>query len=599
MSNFLRLIGGAAKEVTKRKDENRKFENDMMLTNAKLTAAEQIKNASSVEKTIITAPDGKQIVLETQSDRSKQPLAFANEITSQLAFKLDEAGYDPNIDLPWLQNDPTINYVGKVIAQEAMGKRVTSDKGLITTEFTAGSFLPDGDNRFSSYKAEIEGSYLSGDNNIDPTIAKGYRPGPDYAGTTLDGEEAPFTSEATPEYIESGIRLEDITKSFKESGAVLNTPNTKRFSDAFFNVEGEEGKLFSLDYTGDIPEFISIVSSAFSTEWVKSKTSQSKNSKYSEETAQRLNAVKANSLANKNVDAAADEIEKIIYGYVDSKSVTHTGIGATGKVVDIGLILNAFSDPVEGVGPQLKNIWSSITTTNNETLAITKNSTQRMDNGEYFLKLKAEELGLTVEEALKSDEFKFTDKKYTYKGVALNITTALADQDKRVGELNSNGDVITQAYRLQAIQIGLAFQMAIALQGYQGGKAVSDADFDRAWQAITGSKRGSFWGQFTTTSADRATLGAAREQIVTNEINNEGYMHAPRGTREDSQSLFYAMFKQRAKEQSLSVAQLGVDTLFKNKNFIITYKAAAEGFVFDSSIEDQIINATALGGGGN
>ena len=59
------------------------------------------------------------------------------------------------------------------------------------------------------------------------------------------------------------------------------------------------------------------------------------------------------------------------------------------------------------------------------------------------------------------------------------------------------------------------------------------------------------------------------------------------------------MFKQRAKEQSLSVAQLGVDTLFKNKNFIITYKAAAEGFVFDSSIEDQIINATALGGGGN
>ena len=44
--------------------------------------------------------------------------------------------------------------------------------------------------------------------------------------------------------------------------------------------------------------------------------------------------------------------------------------------------------------------------------------------------------------------------------------------------------------RIQALQIHLAFQVAIASQGYAGGKAVSDADFDRAWSLVGGGGNG-------------------------------------------------------------------------------------------------------------
>jgi len=46
--------------------------------------------------------------------------------------------------------------------------------------------------------------------------------------------------------------------------------------------------------------------------------------------------------------------------------------------------------------------------------------------------------------------------------------------------------------RIQALQIHLAFQVAIASQGYEGGKAVSDADFDRAWSLVGGGQKGLF-----------------------------------------------------------------------------------------------------------
>lgn len=46
--------------------------------------------------------------------------------------------------------------------------------------------------------------------------------------------------------------------------------------------------------------------------------------------------------------------------------------------------------------------------------------------------------------------------------------------------------------RIQALQIHLAFQVAIASQGYEGGKAVSDADFDRAWSLVGGGEKGLF-----------------------------------------------------------------------------------------------------------
>jgi hypothetical protein len=46
--------------------------------------------------------------------------------------------------------------------------------------------------------------------------------------------------------------------------------------------------------------------------------------------------------------------------------------------------------------------------------------------------------------------------------------------------------------RVKALQIHLAFQVAIAEQGFEGGKAVSDADFQRAWDEIGAGGSGIF-----------------------------------------------------------------------------------------------------------
>ena len=46
-----------------------------------------------------------------------------------------------------------------------------------------------------------------------------------------------------------------------------------------------------------------------------------------------------------------------------------------------------------------------------------------------------------------------------------------------------------QTAAIASLQIALAFTIAIANQGYEGGKAVSDADFIRAFQQITGEDR--------------------------------------------------------------------------------------------------------------
>ena len=72
-----------------------------------------------------------------------------------------------------------------------------------------------------------------------------------------------------------------------------------------------------------------------------------------------------------------------------------------------------------------------------------------------------------------------------------------------------------QTAALESLQIALAFTIAIANQNYEGGKAVSDADFDRAWQLLSGgTARGNFLS-FTTREASVQSL-----KIVTIFLNN-------------------------------------------------------------------------------
>ena len=580
--SFFRFIKGASDRALKIKDDERKFQLAKKLEEDKLRVADRISKLGSVNQTIIEGPNGQQVVIETTSDKAKQPKAFAMEVFSQLPTALNNAGVEG--DASWLMNHPVIQYAGSVASESQAGETATTEGGTVQTQFGLGSFIPN-DPRLKEVRTSFENTYFTKNVSPDLMVVKGYKAGPDHVNTNLSGEEVGnenFVSKAEPKYAPSGIALDKVTQSFKLEGKTLNAPNVRKFNNLFFNTNNDETRLnYSLE---DIPEFVSIVEQAYDSEWIKTDTGQYRNSNYKEENEAELIKVRDNSLANQNVDQFADEIEKIIYGYTTSDGKVFQGIRATGGVVDIGLLLNAFTDPVEGVLPQLKGVWNSMTSMNDDYLESTRNNTLLQD-GTYFLEEKARKLGVSKEEAMNSDEFKFTDKTYTYNGVTMKISTALADKDKQVGDKASNGEIITEAYRLQAIQIGLAFQMAIALQGYQGGKAVSDADFDRAWQAITGARRGSFWGNFTSLQADRATLRAARQQIVTNEIGNQGYIHASRGKRGSMKNLMLEMYKRRAQDLGVAVSELGVDTLFANKNFTINYDSLPTDFNFNNNVK--------------
>ena len=70
------------------------------------------------------------------------------------------------------------------------------------------------------------------------------------------------------------------------------------------------------------------------------------------------------------------------------------------------------------------------------------------------------------------------NRKYTLGDVSMTVNQAL-NQIRNLGNAAST----------EAILIGMAFQLAIANQDFQGGKAVSDADFQNAFLELTGSKQ--------------------------------------------------------------------------------------------------------------
>ncbi len=91
--------------------------------------------------------------------------------------------------------------------------------------------------------------------------------------------------------------------------------------------------------------------------------------------------------------------------------------------------------------------------------------------------------------------------------------------------------------RIQALQIHLAFQVAIASQGYEGGKAVSDADFDRAWQSIGAGGKGLFQsmtGKEEVSAKMKVLLG-----VLGNTMSyNQAYLGIRDGVKEKGAELY-------------------------------------------------------------
>lgn len=89
------------------------------------------------------------------------------------------------------------------------------------------------------------------------------------------------------------------------------------------------------------------------------------------------------------------------------------------------------------------------------------------------------------------------------------------DSDMTISEHMDNINKVGGAARLESLTISLAFAIAIANQDFQGGKAVSDADFRQAYLQVTGgSSQGSLFRGFNKPLVFLSTVKQVRDGLL-------------------------------------------------------------------------------------
>ncbi len=127
-------------------------------------------------------------------------------------------------------------------------------------------------------------------------------------------------------------------------------------------------------------------------------------------------------------------------------------------------------------------------------------------------------------------------------------------------------------YRYKALQIHLTFQLAIAMQGFQGGKAVSDADFDRAWMLLTGNAGKTVFGKLSSPTAVKEGLQVVTEQFGRFAVYNKAYLRAKPGTRKEVATLALNIFDAKALREGTNTGDFASKTI---------YRKEMEGIQFD------------------
>jgi len=622
--SFARFVGGMAKRVNQLKDEKRAEDSKMRLLQEELDYKNRLAGLNEGFSKNVTF-NGSSAIFRTGNDKSK-PEAYAMETFANLPQLFDQLGINNSQDaLEFFKSNPDLVYAGNVAVGTMSRQRDTSEGGETITTYGVRNFTGT-DPRMEDIATELESSYLEQDNSGDnrPSYIKGYRSPDPKANYTI-----PANLQNRENQIQIGNDLEDyMVGTYKPQGGINNEANISPINEFYFNTKKDvNGKpVYTFDYNNDHAEFFSMLESGIDgSKITRSGNAQRINSSYKSETEALKRGRVENSTAIQNVDSIADEIERLIYGYTDIEGKEFIGIGASSGIAKIGLIINAFSNEQTGVLKQFKNVmqrigskFNTISSVNGDVLLRTRANRfitekdveegnglgKEADKSGNLLEDKAREDGISLELAKEDNNYIFTNQVYgtVELGDSIHIEDALnfiknggIDQEDGSTFKNADGSesIISQGYKLQALQISLAFQMAIALQGHQGGKAVSDADFERAWQLITGGNKTSFWGKFTSLEADRQSLEAAREVLATEEIRNQAHINTTRGKRFKAEDIFDSMFDVEAKSRGISKASLARQVLFKNRGFTINYSA---GLNPEEFAQELLKAGTGLGG---
>jgi hypothetical protein len=245
-------------------------------------------------------------------------------------------------------------------------------------------------------------------------------------------------------------------------------------------------------------------------------------------------AIFENQTAVDNGIRTALEMSKLAVGYIDKNGKVQQPLAVVGSALDIVTGVNNFIESITGAAEFLGNQRAIVAT--EEFITGEKTETGRTyKSREEFLKQKYDGLDIA------------TYQKYGLSGAHI--------KDEQLRSM----------YRYKALQIHLTFQLAIAMQGFQGGKAVSDADFDRAWMLLTGNAGNTIFGKMSGTKAVTEGLRVVTEQFGRMAVYNKAYLQAKDGTRERTAKLALAVYDRKALEEGVNTGRFASETIYREE----------------------------------
>ncbi len=232
-------------------------------------------------------------------------------------------------------------------------------------------------------------------------------------------------------------------------------------------------------------------------------------------------------------------------GYMDSNGVYQPPMAVVGGALDIVTGLNNVFDSLSGAAGLLGNkrvseaqraVYDNTDSVNNKG---TKGFiTGRNDKGENIT--NKEYGGVTLESYMKH---------------GLLDTTSMSK-----AQLDELG--LDKMYKYKALQIHLSFQLAIAMQGFQGGKAVSDADFDRAWMLLTGNTGKSIFGRMASPDGIRESLKTVADNFARMSVWNRAYLESKDGSRRATANTVLALYDAKSKEEGVELGEYAAKSLY-------------------------------------
>ena len=582
MGDWLTLFGGMAKRGLQLKDEERQFNYQMNLITEKAMAdklATQLAGNTGT-RFKLKGPQGKSFSYISNFDATTDQVDWAYDILSQVSSKAQtksgawvaEAFNDPE---QWA-NNPQIGTLRSIILRDQIDK---SKNECTDTIYTWQNFSgsPGYDSNLRPFYTGIEEEYA-------PMTAV-----PQTTEEWLDSRKR--TSELNPQNPHLNAAAKDLAPHlfyYKANNYVNNNESLSPISNILFNkVYDRADDLLTPNINesafrynanlGNFNEFAANTGSIFQTLDHEGRLII-KNEFYDNETAVDWGKKSDNSGANQAVWNFAQEAGFLLLGKEvrqgDEWVKVEDGLNLGTGFQRIGQFIDGLTNPEYGFTSQLQNL-ASLNQENYEA-TLSKTADQWKAEGQDLKSALDVEVG-------KGDFIDgFMD---SLGGVQMTVGEGLrayadlaAGKEIYVGE-GKKKTKASKLYKLQAIQIAMAFQMAIALQGYQGGKAVSDADFLRGWQAITGGQSQGFWSILTPASASAPAMEAALESVSMNEVYNIGYLNAPRGARAQNAKLMQELVRIEAARTGETSSVVGARLVFTNPNV----RVAGIGLLGDDS----------------